>query len=270
MIDMRELVARRQSEFQDIAIVETTDYGRALFLDGLVQSAAHDEHRYHEFLVHPAIFVHGAVRQVLVAGAGEGASLRELLKHPGVESILAVDIDPLLVEMAREHLPTWHRGAFDDPRVVLRIEDIRDTLETLAPASLDLAILDLTDPVDEHQIANVDASLHRLVSRALRDDGLVVMQFGELDEVVAEATRAATKQLGAVFDWVEFGSLFLESFDSRWGFAFAAKTARSFPPPWPAEHKGNLATPLRAYDATSHADFWLDRRSKSAAELGCA
>jgi spermidine synthase len=79
--DRRDCRQRRTAAGQELLIAETSAYGRTLFLDGLVQSAEADEPLYHEPLVHPALVLHGGPRRVLVGGTGEGASLREILRH---------------------------------------------------------------------------------------------------------------------------------------------------------------------------------------------
>ena len=112
-----------RTRFQEVRIVETRPYGLALFLDGAPQSAVADEFVYHEALVHPALVAHPSPRRVLIAGGGEGATLREVLRHPTVEQATMVDIDGELVELARRHLEPMHRGAFDDPRARVIVGD---------------------------------------------------------------------------------------------------------------------------------------------------
>src|SRR5215210_994801 len=114
--EVTRVLARAQTAFQDVEIAETRAYGLALFLDGMPQSAVADEFVYHEALVHPALVAHPEPRRVLIAGGGEGATLREVLRHPGVERATMVEIDGELLELARAHLAPMHRGALDDPR----------------------------------------------------------------------------------------------------------------------------------------------------------
>ena len=115
---------------------------------------------------------HGAVRRVLVGGAGEGATLRELCTFAEIEHILAIDIDGRLMAMVREHLGDWHQGAFDDPRVELRIESVVDTVRTSPDQRFDLAVLDLTDPEEgESDMAFLDAAFFRDLRRVLTRGG---------------------------------------------------------------------------------------------------
>lgn len=220
-------VACEVSRWQSIAIVDHDELGRALFLDGALQSAALDERDYHDLLVHPAVRRHGAVRRVLVGGAGEGAALRELCTYPEIEHILAVDIDGRLIELVREHLGEWHQGAFDDPRVELRIESVVDTVRASPDAAFDLAVLDLTDPEEgEADMAFLDATFFDDLRRALAPDGIVAMQFGELHPDVQEQTREREARLRRAFPRVEIMGLELASLRTRWGVALASAVER--------------------------------------------
>ncbi|HLQ63425.1 MAG TPA: spermidine synthase, partial [bacterium] len=111
------VIARAQTAYQEVVIQQFDHLGRCLLVDGKIQSAEVDEYIYHELLVHPVMITHPQPRRVLVCGGGEGAPLREILRYRSVESVTMVDIDRELVDLCREHLPSWHAGAFDDPRV---------------------------------------------------------------------------------------------------------------------------------------------------------
>ncbi|GAC1445652.1 MAG: polyamine aminopropyltransferase [Chloroflexota bacterium] len=174
---LRRHILSTHSEFQEIQIVETCRYGVALILDGVPQSSEVDEFIYHEALIHPALCSHPNPRSVLIIGGAEGADLREVLKHPGIERVVMVDIDGELVRLCREHLPTWHEGSFDDPRVELQIGDGRAYLEQ-NPGAFDCVFLDLSDPFEGSPARLLfTAEFYGLAQRALRDsDGVVALQ----------------------------------------------------------------------------------------------
>ncbi len=246
------IVQRRTAAGQELLIAETSAYGRTLFLDGLVQSAEADEALYHEPLVHPALILHGAPRRVLVGGTGEGASLREILRHRSVERIVSVDLDPEVVALCKQHLPTWSAGSLDDPRVELRVEDIQTTLSTATPGEYDAIFLDITDPVEDGPSAALfSTKFFAQVARALADDGIAVLQSGELDPIDLRMSRAVRSTLQAVFPFVEFAHTYVPSFHCLWGFAIVAKRpiARE-----PADLAARIAAlgDLRVYTATSH------------------
>jgi spermidine synthase len=174
--EITSVLARAKTAFQDVEIVETRSFGRALFLDGAPQSAVADEYVYHEALVHPALIAHPDPKRVLIAGGGEGATLREVLRHSGVERAVMVDIDGELVDLCREHLAEMHQGAFDDPRAEVIIGDALAYLRDHGDR-FDAIVIDLTDPSEDGPIGELyGEAFYRLVSSRLADDGIIVLQ----------------------------------------------------------------------------------------------
>jgi spermidine synthase len=252
-VELEQVVARVRTPLQDAMVADTVAYGRALFLDGLVQSAESDEPLYHEILVHPGLVIHGAARRVLVGGAGEGATLRELLKHPDVAQIVAVDLDPEVVRLAQEHLPQWHEGAFDDPRVELRFEDVRDTLARAEPGSFDVVLLDVTDPVDEGPSVELfTVRFFREVQRVLAPGGVMILQGGELDPIDLASARTVMTTLRAAFPWVAMAHTFVPCFACMWGVAIAAMTPMAAIPADLEARIERLRGPLRVYGPERH------------------
>jgi spermidine synthase len=169
-------LARARTQFQDVEIAETRAFGLALFLDGMPQSALADEYVYHEALVQPALIAHPDPKRVLIAGGGEGATLREVLRHPGVERAVMVDIDGELVDLCREHMAAMHQGAFDDPRAAVVIGDALDYLRE-HDERFDAMIVDLTDPDEDGPIgALYGPDFYRLVQSRLADGGILSLQ----------------------------------------------------------------------------------------------
>jgi spermidine synthase len=232
LYSVERVVAHVRTAHQEAIVADTGAYGRILFLDGLVQSAEADEALYHEALIHPALVLHGAPRRVLLGGTGEGAALREILRHRSVERVVSVDLDAEVVALSREHLPGWHAGSLDDPRVELRTEDIADTLRAAAPGSFDAIVLDVTDPTDEGPSAALFSTrFFALVLRALADDGICVLQAGELDPLDLGMARSIRSTLQAVFPAVRFAHNFVPSFHCLWGFALLSRRPLADEPP---------------------------------------
>lgn len=253
LIGIDQVIAQRRTQAgQELLIAETSAYGRTLFLDGLVQSAEADEALYHEPLVHPALVLHGAPRRVLVGGTGEGASLREILRHPSVERIVTVDLDPEVVALCKQHLPSWSAGSLDDPRVEQRVEDIQTTLAAARPGEYDAIFLDITDPVEDGPSAALFSTrFFATVARALAEDGVAVLQSGELDPIDLRMSRAVRSTLQAVFPVVEFAHTYVPSFHCLWGFAIVSRRPLLREPADLAERIHRLG-PLRVYTPTSH------------------
>ncbi|MCA1796327.1 MAG: spermidine synthase, partial [Geobacteraceae bacterium] len=93
------------SEYQQLDVLETLEFGRMMLLDGLVMVTERDEFVYHDMIVHPALFTHPAPKKVLVIGGGDGGSIREIVKHPEVEEAVLCEIDGLVIEKSIELLP---------------------------------------------------------------------------------------------------------------------------------------------------------------------
>ena len=140
----RELEKFR-SDFQEVEVHDTVPFGRLFRLDGHFMTSEKDEFFYHENLVHPAALTHPKPVRALVVGGGDGGSAEELLKHPSLESITLAEIDASVVAISRTHLQSVHGGAFNDPRLTLRIGDGFAYVRS-ASGGYDLIVLDLTDP----------------------------------------------------------------------------------------------------------------------------
>jgi spermidine synthase len=133
-----------RSPFQTVEVHDSVPFGKLFRLDGCFMTSERDEFFYHENLVHVAAVTHPHPERALVVGGGDGGSAEELLKHPSIKSVTLAEIDVAVVDISRKYLATVHRGAFDDPRLALKIEDgfayVRNSTE-----QFDLIVLDLTD-----------------------------------------------------------------------------------------------------------------------------
>ncbi|MET1160303.1 MAG: methyltransferase domain-containing protein [Thermoprotei archaeon] len=176
---VKKIYAYEKSKYQEIALVELEGFGKALVIDNLIQSAEKDEYIYHESLVHPAMILHPNPRRVLILGGGEGATLREVLKHNTVEKAVMVDIDEVVVEFAKKYLEFMHQGSFYDKRAEVVIMDGLEYVRRAPSESFDVVIMDLTDPYAS-EIAKplYSHESFREIDRILTSDGVVVTQAG--------------------------------------------------------------------------------------------
>lgn len=162
-----------ESDFQHISIVETESFGRMLLNDSIVMLSERDEFVYHEMIAHVAMFVHPKVERVLVIGGGDGGTVREILRHRSVRHCRLVEIDPLVVEGCRAHLP-WTAAALDDPRVQVTIAD-GVAFAARSRESYDLIIIDSTDPVGP-ATPLFGGEFYGNLKRMLNRDGVVISQ----------------------------------------------------------------------------------------------
>ena len=134
---------------------------KELYLDGVLQSSLIGEAAYHEALVHPSMITHPDPKRVAIIGGGEGATLREVLKHKSVEEVVMVEIDEELVELCKTFLPEWSdcsdvegrdaKSCFDDSRAkVVFIDAFQWFIDTFGDGAkaekFDVIIMDALDP----------------------------------------------------------------------------------------------------------------------------
>jgi len=113
----------QKSEYQKIMIAEHKWWGMCMWVDDVPNVCERDEFIYHELLVHVPMMIHPKPTRVLIIGGGDGGSARELLRHPDLDKAVMIDIDKLIIELCKKHLPKISNGAFDDPRLELIIGD---------------------------------------------------------------------------------------------------------------------------------------------------
>jgi spermidine synthase len=214
-------IAAKQTAFQKAEIVELSGFGRALVLDGEIQSVEMDEYIYHEALVHPALCLHPSPRKVLVIGGGEGATVREILKHKSVEKVVMVDLDEEVIEMAIRHLESWHRGAFDDPRLQLIVSDGYEFVNATDQV-FDVIIIDIVSSFDDGPAeALYTPEFYATVKRKLRPRGVLVIQAMECHAQIHEDHKRVRRNLAGLFAHMESYVVFVPSFWCMWGFIVA-------------------------------------------------
>jgi|SRR5579863_311587 len=217
------IVYSKQTKYQQVEIIDTKSYGRCLVLDGKMQSSGEDEFIYHEALVHPALLTHPDPKKVFVVGGGEGATLREILRHQTVVRVDMVDIDQEVVESCKIHLPQMHQGAFDDPRTDLKFLDARKYLEENKPL-YDIIIIDISEPVEEGPAYLLyTREFYQLVLECLNLDGIISLQAGTTSATSLLNFSAVYQTLKSVFPVVTPYQASVPSFGLPWGFALASK-----------------------------------------------
>ncbi|MGH8679232.1 MAG: polyamine aminopropyltransferase [Burkholderiales bacterium] len=138
-------IAHVKSPFQDIEVLDTVKFGRALRIDDYFMTSDADEFYYHENMIHVGGVAHPEPRRALIVGGGDGGAAEEYLKYKSMREVVMAEIDEVVVDFCKKHLPQVHRGAFDDPRLKVLITDGKAYVEGCKDR-FDLMMLDLTDP----------------------------------------------------------------------------------------------------------------------------
>ncbi len=209
----------QKSDFQQIDLYDTYEFGRMLVMDGAIMLTEKDEFIYHEMIVHVAMAVHPNVKKVLIIGGGDGGALRELCRYSSVEQIEMVEIDPLVVDVAKEYLPTV-ASSFSDPRLKLVFEDGLRYVRNLK-RDYDLMIIDSTDPFGPGE-SLFTREFYANCSKGLREDGIMINQhespYYHNDATEAHSIYAKTTR---IFDNVKVYQAHIPTYPSgHWLFGF--------------------------------------------------
>ena len=171
---VRRKLHEEQSQYQKIEIYETTDWGNLMVIDDCIMLTSRDNFLYHEMMSHPALFTHPDPKRVVIIGGGDCGTLREVLKHDGVDKVTHIDIDERVTRLSEIYFPELCESN-GDPRAELLFIDGINWMQEAAAGSIDLIIVDSTDPVGPGEVLFSEA-FYKACNKALRPDGLIVQQ----------------------------------------------------------------------------------------------
>ncbi len=171
---IRQKLREVQTEFQKIEIFETEKWGNLMAIDGFIMLSGLDNFLYHEMMSHPVLFTHPDPKRVLIIGGGDCGTLREVLKHPDVESCHQVEIDEQVTRLSEQYFPELC-SANHDPRAAFHFVDGIKWVRDAGPGNYDIIIIDSTDPIGPAKGLFTEA-FYRDCHHALGEDGLLVQQ----------------------------------------------------------------------------------------------
>jgi len=229
----------------DVVLAKTTPYQRIvltawkddlrLFLNSHLQFSSKDEYRYHEALVHPGLSAQPNARRVLVLGGGDGLAVREILKHPGLETVTLVDLDPAMTQLFSTHpeLRRLNHDAFLDPRVHVVNADAFVWLEAPPIELYDFAVVDFPDP-STYSIGKLyTTAFYAALRRHLAPEGRFVVQ--------STSPLFARKSFWCVVQTIEATGLtaapyhvYVPAF-GEWGFVIGGTTRFALPAELPGD-----------------------------------
>jgi len=173
-LKLGEKVHEEQSAYQKIEIFRTDSFGYLMTIDGCTMVSTRDNFLYHEMMSHPALNSHPNPETVVIVGGGDCGTLSEVLKHPEVKSATQVEIDERVTRLSEQYFPELcaHNN---DPRATLFFGDGVQWMKDVAPGSLDLVIIDSTDPVGVAE-GLFGKRFYADVVKALKPGGMLVQQ----------------------------------------------------------------------------------------------
>ncbi|MFO7295414.1 MAG: polyamine aminopropyltransferase [Clostridia bacterium] len=211
-----------ESQFQRIDVFESYEFGKILVIDGYLMLTEKDEFIYHEMLTHVPMAVNPDIKNVLVIGAGDGGTIRELTRYQSIEKIDMAEIDKLVVDVCREYIPQT-ASKLDDPRVNIYYEDglkfVRGKQD-----EYDLIIVDSTDPFGPGEDL-FTKEFYGNCYKALKEGGILVNQHeSPYYPHNAMAMQKAHKRIKSIFPVSMIYQAHIPTYPSgHWLFGFASK-----------------------------------------------
>jgi len=225
-LQIRKKLHDEQSPYQHIEVFETESFGRLLTLDGITMLTTRDNFIYHEMMAHPALFSHPEPKRVIIVGGGDCGTLREVLKHEAVDEVMQVELDKRVTRVAEKYFPELCESNHD-PRATLLFRDAIEWMQQAQVESVDVIILDTTDPVG--QAARLfSAPFYRECLCALRQGGIMVVQSESplLDLDILKGIRKAMDEAG--YHEVRTIQFPLCTYPSGWWTATLARKDQGF------------------------------------------
>lgn len=236
---------RELTPYQEIAVLDTEQFGRMLVLDGMVQLTISDEFVYHEMLAQVPLHTHPNPRQVLIIGGGDGGTAREVLRHPQVEKVTLVEIDRRVVDVSRHFLPEV-ASSFDDPRMDVHFEDgVAHLLDKAG--EYDVILIDSPEPIGQAgRLFSMD--FYQGIASALRQDGVFVAQT-ESPFVNYELIKRVYCDISSIFPISRLYLAPVPTYPSgSWSFTMGSK---QYDPLFPPLDRGIIGA-LRYYNPDVH------------------
>lgn len=212
----------QKSDYQQIDIFDTPEFGRVLTLDGSVMLTERDEFIYDEMITHVPMAVHPNVRDVLVIGAGDGGVVKELTRYNTIQRIDLVEMDEQVIEACRIYLPE-NACRLDDPRVHIFYDNALRYIRR-CKGEYDLIIVDSTDPFGPSE-GYFTREFYGICYNALRDDGIMVNQQGSpFYKHDAEEIKRCHKRIVSTFPVSRVYQAHIPTYAAGyWLFGFASK-----------------------------------------------
>ncbi|WP_416147813.1 polyamine aminopropyltransferase [Salipaludibacillus sp. HK11] len=218
---IKQTYVSEKTEFQQLDMVETEEFGNMLLLDGMVMTTERDEFVYHEMMAHVPLHTHPNPRNVLVVGGGDGGVIREILKHPEVEKATLVEIDGKVIEYSKQYLPTI-AGKLDDPRVEVKVDDGFMHIAQ-SENEYDVIMVDSTEPVGP-AVSLFTKGFYEGIAKALKEDGVFVAQTDN-PWFQQELIKTAYRDVAETFPITHLYTANIPTYPSGlWTFTLGSKT----------------------------------------------
>jgi spermidine synthase len=194
------LIASRDSIYGRLTVIGAGGI-RSIYDNGTILANVPDPAAAEES-VHYALLEHPAPRNVLLIGGGMNGSIAGALKHPAIERLDYVELDPALIAMYRQLFPLESGLNFSDRRVRVHLMDGRLFLRN-SRDRFDVVIVNVPDPANAQLNRFYTTEFFSAVREHLAPGGLLALQLRSSEDYVspelAAFLRCVNRSLKVVF-----------------------------------------------------------------------
>ncbi|OEU17362.1 spermine/spermidine synthase [Fragilariopsis cylindrus CCMP1102] len=221
------IIFHEQSEYQEILVFQSAQYGKVFAIDGILQLTERDAFTFHEMMSHLPLFSHRNPEHVLIVGGGDGIVLQEVLRHKEVKKVILVEIDPLVIHASKNYLKLVPAELYDDPRVEIIHADAAEYVQDPMNHNMfDIILADTLDPLGPAE-SLFEPEFYEFMHAALRSNGIVCTQ-GENMFIHFDLIRDLIACCKDIFGHAEYATTSVPSYPcGQIGFILAHKGSSS-------------------------------------------
>ncbi len=222
-----KILVKKKSNFQEIIILKTKNYGNALMLDGCWMTSDKDEKYYHELLVHPALSSKKNIEKILIIGGGDGGTARECLKYKGIKKIDLIEIDSDVIDLSKKYLKQIGGKVWSDARLNIHIMDGLKWVKKTSSNYYDAILIDCSDP-SEFASGLFSLEFYKECSRIIKSKGIFATQ-SESPESFKKTHLKILNKLKKIFKHTSTAYSFVPFYPSgMWSWTFASNNNKKF------------------------------------------
>lgn len=222
---VEEVLYHKRSTYQDILVFKSKVFGRVLVLDDAVQCTEKDEFSYQEMIAFLPLNCHPCPKKVLIIGGGDGGVVREVVKHPSVESVTLCEIDQKVIEVSQKYLPFMTEG-INNPKVNLHIGDGYEFVKNHRE-EFDVIITDSSDPKGP-ALCLFQKPYYEALKQALKPGGIVCSQ-GESIWFTLDLIRSLMDICRSLYPVVEYATCYVPTYPGgQIGFLLCSMSEKTF------------------------------------------
>jgi|SRR5579862_1734919 len=230
-IDGGRSLAKVQTAYQHVEIIELPNLGETIFIDGVPQISAADAVMFNEVVAHAPLCAIESPTVVFLAGVASGGAVGEILKHPSVETIYAVDIDREAMEFLAKYLSFSSFALLSNPKVTLVYDDARKVLsEIIKDRAIDAIIVDVPDPLigaPSQQLFTRE--FYALARRKLNNGGALLTQSGRFRLGAMSYHAGIRAACDCTFNGLKTYHFYYPCYYEPWSFLLCNKEGTAFP-----------------------------------------